>query len=652
MAVVQISRIQCRRGQKNLFGIPQLSSGELAWAVDTQELFIGNGSVADGAPYVGNTRILTEHDNILELAAGYRFANDDISITASVSRSLQDKLDELQVSVRDFGPDPDPSSDYSVFFSTAFTQLFQNTDETYRKVLIIPNGYYYFGAVLRIPSNVELRGETRDGVVLDVNNNGIEFLNENNESIFTSSSVPINIKISNLTITHALGTTNLNALKDSSFNDVTWISNYTLGQDVLTPVFFARVYDFTGVTSGGDATISGSQLASPINIIFTTTIDQLVTELVTALNLDGLFDNNFIASKVGESLVITQKPDSLLSLEASDDILDEITVTIVNDPLSLPRPAPSVGVEESTGIRDVNASITWTNANFGTRANNIRFHDCYFLETTLAIKCIFTDAVDTEIFFEDCVFQTGNTGVYLEGVDATQKNLWKFHRCKFKEIARQAFISTLGTDTLIDACQFELVGNDTNSAAFPVVPFVQFGNSTGNVVINSISDRHQQAGITLSANKVGVPEVYNASRVDFSNTNTATIFPTNTFLPLAVFSSHVKFINIDYILTLGEYRHTRRGRLVIALDDDMKNQAALLDDFTYSPSTLTTTGASTMTNFEFNIDVRDNGDVEYQDPEDSTVGAAPSFDTLLLSYKNPLSTGTIGTISYTVSYGV
>ena len=60
MAVVQISKIQVRRGQKNSnSGVPQLSSAEFAWAVDSQELFIGNGSVLEGAPYVGNTKIIT-----------------------------------------------------------------------------------------------------------------------------------------------------------------------------------------------------------------------------------------------------------------------------------------------------------------------------------------------------------------------------------------------------------------------------------------------------------------------------------------------------------------------------------------------------------------------------------------------------------------
>lgn len=63
MAIVSISRIQQRRGKANSgTGLPQLASGEIGWAIDTQELYIGNGAVSDGAPYVGNTRILTQHD--------------------------------------------------------------------------------------------------------------------------------------------------------------------------------------------------------------------------------------------------------------------------------------------------------------------------------------------------------------------------------------------------------------------------------------------------------------------------------------------------------------------------------------------------------------------------------------------------------------
>ena len=63
MAVVSISKIQQRRGRANSgTGLPQLASGELGWAIDTQELYIGNGAVSEGAPAVGNTRILTDKD--------------------------------------------------------------------------------------------------------------------------------------------------------------------------------------------------------------------------------------------------------------------------------------------------------------------------------------------------------------------------------------------------------------------------------------------------------------------------------------------------------------------------------------------------------------------------------------------------------------
>lgn len=60
MAIVQISQIKNRRGLSE--DLPQLASAELGWSIDTQELYIGNGTVEEGAPEVGNTRILTAND--------------------------------------------------------------------------------------------------------------------------------------------------------------------------------------------------------------------------------------------------------------------------------------------------------------------------------------------------------------------------------------------------------------------------------------------------------------------------------------------------------------------------------------------------------------------------------------------------------------
>ena len=63
MAIVQISRITNRKGlQENL---PQLAGAELGWSIDTRRLYIGNGTLQEGAPEIGNTEILTEFSEIV-----------------------------------------------------------------------------------------------------------------------------------------------------------------------------------------------------------------------------------------------------------------------------------------------------------------------------------------------------------------------------------------------------------------------------------------------------------------------------------------------------------------------------------------------------------------------------------------------------------
>jgi hypothetical protein len=235
MAVIQISKIQHRRGLKNNnVGIPQLSAAELAWAVDTQELYIGNGSVSEGAPYVGNTKILTEHDNIIELASSYRFASTDPTITLSVPRSLSSKLDE-QVSILDFGAVPDGSTDCSDAFETAFSQLFRNADNKYKKTLILPNGTYLFNRSIKIPSNTRMQGETQSGVILDFYANDISLITELGTEVtgpFTDVDRPTDIYISNLTIAATVGQFVITGLKDSVFDRVTFVAGYQLGDPV------------------------------------------------------------------------------------------------------------------------------------------------------------------------------------------------------------------------------------------------------------------------------------------------------------------------------------------------------------------------------------------------------------------------------------
>ena len=63
MAIVQISQITNRKGlQENL---PQLAGAELGWSIDSRRLFIGNGTLQEGAPEIGNTEILTEFSELV-----------------------------------------------------------------------------------------------------------------------------------------------------------------------------------------------------------------------------------------------------------------------------------------------------------------------------------------------------------------------------------------------------------------------------------------------------------------------------------------------------------------------------------------------------------------------------------------------------------
>jgi hypothetical protein len=658
MAVVQISKIQQRRGQKLLSGLPQLSSAELAWAVDTQELYIGNGSVTEGAPYVGNTRILTEHDNLLALAGSYKFAEPDLSITASVFRSIQTKLDEIEVSVIDFGPEPDPSTNHTEYFHIAFNQLFQNANTDFRKVLVVPNGHYYFKTVLKIPSNVILKGETRSGVILDIGTTGIEFLSENGSDVLTFSSTnrPENVSISNLTISFTSGETNLTGLKDSKFENVTWKGTYQLGDDDYNPILASQSYDLSSITTGGYITITGTGLSTASRIqVYTSSTVASVTALANTLNnTDTVFPLYFEASVSAESLVITALANSDISAQGIESY---ITIRLKPSTDGAEFGVEPTPINASSGINTVNAALSWENNFFGTRVHNIHFMGCSFDSVTLAAKCIHihgeSDYYETELDFDDCDFYICDTAVYIEGITDLQTNNWTFSNCRFEDIAKQAVFSTKGHRTNINDTIFKNVGNGINGNANPETEMVIFGTKYGNVVTNCRSDRHQEAGITLVDTTVGIAEVVNAGSVNFTDDYYTNIYLSDTFTPLSVFSVKNRYITIDYNITIGEYSYNRKGTLTIVITDNVGNisdHVAIADNYTYSSSLITDLGGPVMTNFEFNAELKDSTVIG----DDSTVLPAGTRtpDTILLTYKNPLQYSGTGTISYSIRYGV
>jgi hypothetical protein len=248
MAIVSISRIQHRRGRKlEGAGMPQLASGELGWAIDTQELYIGNGSVSEGAPTVGNTRVLTEHDNILDFAVNYSFRDGAIQtgdlFSTPVYRTLQERLDE-RVTLAEFGATGD-GSDQTLSLQRALDQLYLNpttkSEASSRIVLYIPAGEYLLTDTIYVPPFTTIIGAGKGKTVL-ISETDTVFKTVNGDSDpgdyandFTSTifNQPRDIIITGLTIqsSSTQPAIVLSSCVDSLFQDISLVGSWESGDD-------------------------------------------------------------------------------------------------------------------------------------------------------------------------------------------------------------------------------------------------------------------------------------------------------------------------------------------------------------------------------------------------------------------------------------
>ena len=171
MAVTQISRIQHRRGLEQ--DLPQLSSAELGWSVDTRKLYIGNGTLEEGAPTTGVTRVLTEYDiatlqssatnsyTFVGNAAGYT-AQTGPSTLSPVIRTIQAKLDDI-INVRDFGALGNGITDDTAAINRALQQIYlagtSETEPRARRTVYFPGGTYLISTPVLIPPYARLQGD-------------------------------------------------------------------------------------------------------------------------------------------------------------------------------------------------------------------------------------------------------------------------------------------------------------------------------------------------------------------------------------------------------------------------------------------------------------------------------------------------------------
>ena len=246
MAVVQISRIQLRRGKKNEgSGLPQLASGELAWCVDTQELYIGNGAVSEGSPAVGNTKLLTDKDSLLDLGV-YSYKADVAAIQTGsdvnypVTRSIQEKLDD-RVTSADYGIESSNSLDQYLKIQRAIDNLFLDMSYELNKSRVVFEflpGTYTFSQTLYLPSYVSIIGAGTQKTIFNYTGTGPAFVFINDTSTKTSRKTSVGIQYNlqakfcylkgftiNTTALDAVGFS-MYCVRDSVFNNIEIIGPY------------------------------------------------------------------------------------------------------------------------------------------------------------------------------------------------------------------------------------------------------------------------------------------------------------------------------------------------------------------------------------------------------------------------------------------
>jgi polygalacturonase len=234
-----------------------LAGAELGWAVDTRQLFIGNGTLQEGAPVIGNTEILTEFSDITavsnytykDIAVGYA-AQTGPTASDPIVRTVQAKLDDF-ADVRDFGAVGDGSADDTAAINRALFQLYcVEANTQIRRSLYFPAGTYKITETIIIPTYAKLVGEGANctTIYLDTSSDISSLsayvarygdsLQQTGVNIGNNgATAPTNIEISSMTF-QTVETTDVFLVEDATqcyFDSVNFVGPLTAADIIATP---------------------------------------------------------------------------------------------------------------------------------------------------------------------------------------------------------------------------------------------------------------------------------------------------------------------------------------------------------------------------------------------------------------------------------
>lgn len=603
MAVVQISKIQLRRGKKLTSGMPQLASGELAWAIDTQELYIGNGAVSEGAPAVGNTKVLTENDSILDLFNQYQYKPEDsliqtgIDVNFPTQRTLQSRLDEGRVNAASFGIlGTDSSIDQTELIQNAIYSLYLTVSPTNRVALEFDPGTYTIIGTIYIPSNVHVVGSGKGKTIFNFVKGGLvnDVLGSSTIS-GTAGTYPLPTTeryYTDIPTTGGTGTGLVVNVRTTANN-----GNYTNANTDITVVDCG-----SGYVAGDSIVISSANLGGSGTNLTITLVD-------TALN--PVFNTSTVFEFINESSSRTQRNilPTTYNRQAKNIILQGFTVETNSN---------AVRVFNFTNIRNSKIIDVKTKGNNGS--------DDYTSETStsdgdpIVVPTLISNSIALEMTATSDFLCTGNEFINFEaegfsyGVFSNteiKNNL--FDRCTFKvlyigisfgdgasltnngpikntisdslfeTIARQGILVSKGYGNRSRGNTFYNVGNNGGGNAnnvYSQIKFVTAGNST----FQDHFDRAKDLS-TGSYTEGYVTEVEGLAFKHELVTNSRQL--STSGLSVEAFRLPVNNnsgFEVEYVFKSTAYTQMRRGKMYIAVDS-VNNSVQLADDYEYVGTT-------------------------------------------------------------------